>query len=100
MVAPSFAQCFNALTGILCFSTDYLTLANVCHAMAFQCPYGHSLFFHKEMSYLGDLTQAGVSMPLRAFFVFPPGSRSIILTCALEVSMPLRAFFVFPPIFR
>ena len=37
----------------------------------FQCPYGHSLFFHGRMG--KKLVRRGfVSMPLRAFFVFPP----------------------------
>ena len=61
---------FNALTGILCFSTHVLEGA--------------------------PRVARTVSMPLRAFFVFPPVLQGWWRRHSLSVSMPLRAFFVFP----
>ena len=65
----------------------------------FQCPYGHSLFFHRYAGHPpAPQWRHGVSMPLRAFFVFPHATSVLgTLASAKQVSMPLRAFFVFPP---
>ena len=40
-----------------------------------QCPYGHSLFFHLWKSVSPKAPMNWVSMPLRAFFVFPRTTR-------------------------
>ena len=65
---------FNALTGILCFSTGMLFGNSwlIHRDELFQCPYGHSLFFHFSPHVWGLCGGQKVSMPLRAFFVFPP----------------------------
>ena len=90
---------------------------------SFQCPYGHSLFFHRRRrqpqrrrrqprfnALTGILCFSTgesngipvevfrVSMPLRAFFVFPRRTQCLICCPRSSgwVSMPLRAFFVFP----
>ena len=64
--------------------------------LQFQCPYGHSLFFHDLAAPQLWAVATDVSMPLRAFFVFPLDTRQEMTQELLEVSMPLRAFFVFP----
>ena len=86
---------FNALTGILCFSTAYGYEMAAATGKGFQCPYGHSLFFHyKNWQYYtrADWFQCpyGHSLFFHGFTVTRRAVRR------QDVSMPLRAFFVFP----
>ena len=62
LTSPEGQYSFNALTGILCFSTRYLVGAHIEDDL-FQCPDGHSLFFHGTMTTYEKVNAGVVSMP-------------------------------------